>query len=101
MAKQKMTGFARMLLFLIIFLPLAFVGASYINGEDPLQKAQEYLGTEQGSDSDNNTYEAAERQGESNKQIDRLERKILELEKDLAVANEKLARCQLEQKQNQ
>jgi len=96
-----MTGFARMLLFLIIFLPLAFTGASYINGEDPIQKAKEYLGLENTGSSEQSTYEASDRKQGNSQQIDQLERKILELEKDLAVANERLARCKLEQQQNQ
>ncbi|MEL6276404.1 MAG: hypothetical protein AAFQ37_12895 [Bacteroidota bacterium] len=101
MAKQKMTGFARLLLFLIIFLPLAFAGASYINNEDPIQKAKEYLGLENTSSIERSQNDAIDRNVGSSRQVDQLERKILELEKDLAVANEKLARCQLEQQQNQ
>lgn len=34
MARRKATPFARLLLFLIIFLPLAYLGAAYLNGED-------------------------------------------------------------------
>ena len=33
----KMTPFARLLLVIVIVAPLAYLGASYYNGEDPLQ----------------------------------------------------------------
>jgi hypothetical protein len=35
-ARLKTTGFTRFLLMLIIVLPLAYIGASYYNGEDPV-----------------------------------------------------------------
>ncbi len=36
-ARTKMTPFARLLMVIVIVAPLAFLGASYYNGEDPLQ----------------------------------------------------------------
>lgn len=44
--KTQLTPFARMLLFLVIFLPLAYVGAAYYNGEDPVAKVKEMVGGE-------------------------------------------------------
>jgi len=35
--RTKMTPFARLLLVIIIVAPLAYLGASYYNGEDPLK----------------------------------------------------------------
>ena len=35
--KFKLTGFARFLLVMIILAPLAFIGASYYNGEDGIE----------------------------------------------------------------
>ncbi len=35
--KMKLTGFARFLLVMIILAPLAFIGASYYNGEDGIE----------------------------------------------------------------
>lgn len=46
MAKRKVTPFARFLLAMIIIVPLAFAGASYINGEDPIQNFKELTGME-------------------------------------------------------
>ncbi len=102
MAKMKITGFARLLIFLVIFLPLAFFGASYINGEDPWQKIREYTGGQQQeqparspqSNSTNSPTAQAKTEGKLRQQVKELERK-------LAVAEEKLARCKLEQAQNQ
>ncbi len=39
-----MTPFARLLLFLVIFLPLAYFGAAYYNGEDGLGNIKRLLG---------------------------------------------------------
>ncbi|MEL6393813.1 MAG: hypothetical protein AAFO91_00670 [Bacteroidota bacterium] len=48
MAKRKnLTGFSRLILALLVILPAAFVGASYYNGEDPVQKFKELAGWEQ------------------------------------------------------
>lgn len=45
--RTKLTPFARLALFLIIFLPLAYFGAAYINGEDPVAKVKDMVnGTE-------------------------------------------------------
>ena len=36
--KYKITGFSRLLIFMIFFAPLAYIGASYYNGEDGIAK---------------------------------------------------------------
>jgi cell division protein FtsB len=41
--KYKMTSFARFLIFMIFFAPLAYIGASYYNGEDGIQKIKNLL----------------------------------------------------------
>jgi predicted RNase H-like nuclease (RuvC/YqgF family) len=46
MAKRKMTPFARFFIALMIIAPLAFITASYINGEDPVKKIKEVTGIE-------------------------------------------------------
>jgi len=75
MPKTKLTGFSRLLLFLIFFVPVAYFGASYYNGEDPVANLKALLGTEQ-----------------TTAQTSRNEN--ARLKRDLAIANEKLARCQ-------
>lgn len=44
MARTKLTAFSRLLIFLVIFLPLAYIGASYYNGEDPIGNIKGWLG---------------------------------------------------------
>ncbi len=39
--KYKMTGCAKFFIFLIIAVPLAYIGASYYNGSDPFAKIKE------------------------------------------------------------
>ena len=36
--KYKLTAFARLFIFMIFFAPLAYIGASYYNGEDGIAK---------------------------------------------------------------
>lgn len=47
MAKLRVTGFTRFLLMLIIVVPLAFAGASYYNGQDPIENFRKLIGSEQ------------------------------------------------------
>ncbi|MEQ8704817.1 MAG: hypothetical protein RIC19_12900 [Phaeodactylibacter sp.] len=46
MPKRKVTPFARFMLAMIIIIPLAFAGASYINGEDPISNFKSLTGLE-------------------------------------------------------
>jgi len=42
--KSQMTVTSRFLIFLIIFAPLAYIGASFINGEDGIQNFKNIFG---------------------------------------------------------
>lgn len=44
MAKRKITGFARFILALIIIVPGAYIGASYMNGEDGIENVKRLIG---------------------------------------------------------
>lgn len=46
MARRRITPFARLLLFLLIFLPLSYVVASFYNGEDPIANVKRWIGLE-------------------------------------------------------
>jgi uncharacterized protein YeeX (DUF496 family) len=61
-SKYKATGCARFFLVLIILAPLAYLGASYYNGEDGIQNVKDLLGlgTSQ-SDNDPATYTETEK----------------------------------------
>ena len=73
--KYKPTGCARFFLFMIIAAPLAWVGASYYNGEDPLQNLKSLFSKEQTSSSS------------KEKSIKDLEQEIMDLE-------DRLRRCE-------
>jgi len=47
MPRRKVTPFARFMLAMIIIIPLAYAGASYINGEDPVHNLKQLVGMEQ------------------------------------------------------
>jgi peptidoglycan hydrolase CwlO-like protein len=42
----RVTGFTRFLLVMIIVVPLAYLGASYINGEDGMSKIQSWFNSD-------------------------------------------------------
>jgi hypothetical protein len=41
--KYKLTGCAKFFIFFIIAAPLAYIGASYYNGQNPLKEVQEWV----------------------------------------------------------
>lgn len=43
-SKYKVTPFARLLFFLVLFAPIAYLGASYYQGEDGIKNIKEALG---------------------------------------------------------
>lgn len=103
MAKTKMTAFSRFLLFLVLFLPLAFVGASYYNGEDPIANIKNLIGMEETSEAqrvDHSTTAPAPTSSSNApatfENVQDLRDEITQLKVDLAVANERLARCKTE-----
>lgn len=42
--KMKVTGFARFFLVMIVVAPVAYIGASYYNGEDGIANIKRFLG---------------------------------------------------------
>ena len=48
--KYKITGFARLLIFMIFFAPIVFIGVSYYQGEDGIEKIKSMINV--GSDND-------------------------------------------------
>ncbi len=42
-SRYKVTPFARFLMFMIIFAPIAYIGAAYYNGEDGLEKIKGFF----------------------------------------------------------
>ena len=92
MPRTKLTGFSRLLLFLLIFLPLAYIGASYYNGEDPIGKIKSWFGAGDATEQ----YEAPPAAEENNttfENVGKLREDLADLRRRLSVAEEELARC--------
>jgi len=89
MKKYKMTGCARFFIFLLIFLPAIYFGASYYKGEDGLQNIKDFLGIGQNdsprkSDGDTKDYSAATKElNEKDELITNLRKKVESLEEQL------------------
>jgi cell division protein FtsB len=79
--KYKMTGCARFFIALIIIAPLAYLGASYYNGQDGVQNIKNLLGI--GKDS--GTTDVYDRTSEDlRSEIIRRDDEIASLKKDIA-----------------
>ena len=46
MARPRLTGFARFILFLLVAAPLIYFGVAYFKGEDPVGQVREWTGME-------------------------------------------------------
>ena len=78
--KPRITGFARFLIALIIIAPLAYLGASFANGEDGVQNIKNMLGIGDGSSSTTTrSVTPSDNQGE---EIADLEKEIKRLQKE-------------------
>lgn len=98
MAKARITPFSRLLLFLFILIPTVYVGASYYNGEDPIANIKGMLGMEDSprteQPADNNSSSASGNERATFENVQDMRDEITQLKVDLAVAKERLARCQ-------
>jgi hypothetical protein len=102
MPKTKLTPFSRLLLFLLIFVPIAYVGASYYNGEDPVANIKKVLGmdetnaaaTEYTAPASSPNAATTESGTTTFESVQKLREENTRLLRDLAVAREELARCQ-------
>ncbi len=93
-----MTPFSRLLLFLILFIPTAYVGASYFNGEDPVANIKGMLGMDDQPQTEQTTSTSTSTSSATNERatfenVQDLRDEITQLKVDLAVTEEKLARC--------
>ena len=55
MPRTKLTGFARLLIFLLIALPIVYFAAAYYNGEDPVANVKQLLGLDRADRAADNT----------------------------------------------
>lgn len=97
MAKSRLTPFSRLLLFLLLFIPTAYIGASYYNGEDPVANIKGMLGMESNPQTEqqanNTTSNSSNNERATFENVKDLRNEITQLKIDLAVTEEKLARC--------
>lgn len=92
-SKYKITGFARLLIFLIFFAPIAYIGASYYNGEDGIQKIKDLIGIT--DEKKSTTAETAEINDLSKDQLIRMkDHEIRELRSQNQKLQRALAECE-------
>lgn len=86
--KYKMTSFARFIIFMAIFAPLAFIGASYYNGENGIEKFKDLIGLNKVEKTEYSPQQVEASKDQiivlQKQEIDLLKQKITELESRLA-----------------
>lgn len=93
MPKTRMTPFARLLLFLIFFVPVAFVGVSYLNGEDPIASVKNVLGMNDAPATEPVRDAPASAGSATFENVQDLRDELKLTQQKLAITEEKLARC--------
>lgn len=86
----KLTGFARFFLMLVVMAPLAYMIASYANGEDGLANLKKLVGIEQKSTQGSTDVASVEDDAVTKREKVRL------LEQEVAALKEKLMERELE-----
>ena len=88
--KYKMTGCARIFIILIILAPLAYIGASYFNGEDGLSKITTLFQGDGNRDSNTSKISKSELEN----QISKLEKDVQFYVREVTRLEQQLADCQ-------
>jgi len=94
----KMTPFAKFFIFLIIAVPLAFIGASYYNGQDPFKVIKEMeifkqkeIRVQEKSDINKVNSNSIDKELElKNMEIQQLSEKVLKLEEIIEVQKKEI-----------
>jgi hypothetical protein len=77
--KYKLTGFARFFIVMLFLAPIAYLAASYINGEDGISNIREFFGQEQTNNTTTTTVEpGSDEQQEPATGLNAMDRKELE-----------------------
>ncbi|PSR11150.1 MAG: hypothetical protein DA408_18405 [Bacteroidetes bacterium] len=89
--RTKLTPFARFFIFLIIFLPLAYFGAAYYRGEDPIATIKDLVGGQSttGPASNKDTYDPQEEINRLKKENQALRQQVKELQSTLEAQENK------------
>ena len=94
--RLKTTPFARFLLAMLFIVPLAYIGASYYNGEDPIQSIKDKLGIEvQKTEKHETATSQSDDTYDLRREIDQLKERITELELENAELKEKISRLEM------
>ena len=88
--RTRMTPFARLLLFLLVFLPLAYFGAAYYNGEDPLANIKTWFNN--GQTTTASTASSPATSADCAARVEALERENYQLKQELLEKSEELRR---------
>lgn len=97
--KLKSTPFARFLVAMLFIVPLAYIGAAYYNGEDPIQLIKEKLGMDKNTttveqmDTDRPDEEVYDLRAE----VEQLKQRLKDLELENAELKEKVRQLELNQ----
>ncbi|WP_367388769.1 hypothetical protein [Lewinella sp. LCG006] len=81
--RTKLTPFARLLLFLLFLVPLAYGGALYLQGKDPIAEVKGMMGgasSSSSSKSSSSTYDPQQEIEKLKKENRELKQKVKELE---------------------
>lgn len=95
MPKRKITPFARLFIALIIIVPLAFFGASYINGEDPMENLKQLTGSEEKVERvEQPTPSSTEPAAELESKVEELQKVLRERDKEIEQLRQQLEDCE-------
>jgi cell division protein FtsB len=92
--KRKTTPFARLFLALIIIVPLAYFGASYINQEDPIQNIKELVNMEEGTKKSTQTVKVDSKSvDELKEENNKLKQTLRKRDKEIQDLRQELQNC--------
>lgn len=96
----RITGFTRFVIVMIFVVPLAYLGASYYNGQDGIQNIKDLLGIEQTQES-NTTPAPGEKSVKQPpiQELNKLEAENRQLREELDFKNKKVDELYLENEQ--
>ncbi len=90
-SKFKLTGFARFFIAMLFIAPLAYIGASYYNGEDGLENIKNLfkIGESESTDSSTKPMDAVETSDKTKSEQDLIEEKQ-RLEEEIKKKNDQI-----------
>ncbi|MCB0631936.1 MAG: hypothetical protein R2824_03590 [Saprospiraceae bacterium] len=97
--RLKSTPFARFLVAMLFIVPLAYLGAAYYNGQDPIKLIKDKLGIEENhivrEEADDHTTVSGDDSYDLRQKIEQLEERIHDLEAENKRLQEKVHELQM------